>query len=119
MATAVCVSVSLSVPRRIPTLLHGPGCNLGNGRGGVPSSCAAPQIRSAILALYKLVCMYVCMYSAGLQSVNGFRCYDNIHICKLIALHIVNAYSVEREMSASACTRSVAGLLCLSLEYLL
>jgi len=28
----------LSVPRRIPTLLHGPGCNLGNGR--VPSSCA-------------------------------------------------------------------------------
>jgi len=31
-------SVCLSVPRRIPTLLHGSGCNLGNGR--VPSSCA-------------------------------------------------------------------------------
>jgi len=25
-------------PHRIPTLLHGPGCNLGNGR--VPFSCA-------------------------------------------------------------------------------
>jgi len=25
----VCVPVCLSVPRRIPTLLHGPGCNLG------------------------------------------------------------------------------------------
>ena len=26
------LSVCLSVRRRIPTLLHGPGCNLGNGR---------------------------------------------------------------------------------------
>jgi len=25
----VCVSACLSVPYRIPTLLHGPGCNLG------------------------------------------------------------------------------------------
>jgi len=25
--------VCLSVPRRSPTLLNGPGCNLGNGRG--------------------------------------------------------------------------------------
>jgi len=30
--------VCLSVPRRIPTLLHGRGWKLGNGR--VPSSCA-------------------------------------------------------------------------------
>jgi len=29
LVTRVCVSV----PRRIPTLLHGPGCTLGNGRG--------------------------------------------------------------------------------------
>ena len=28
----------VSVPRRIPALLHGPGCNVGNGRG--PPSCA-------------------------------------------------------------------------------
>jgi len=33
LVTAVCVSVCVTVPRRIPTLLHGPGCNLGNGRG--------------------------------------------------------------------------------------
>ena len=41
--------------------------------------------------------------------MHGFRCYDNIHVCKLIALYTANAYSAEREMSASACTRSMAG----------
>ena len=46
----------LSIPRRILTLLHGPGCNLGNGRG----------------------CPLVVHYRADLQSVDGFRCYDNI-----------------------------------------
>ena len=45
--------VCLSVPRRILTLLHGPGCNLGKWYG-VPSRCA------------------------DLQSVHGFHCYDNI-----------------------------------------
>jgi len=43
LATAVCVSaclsVCVSVVCRIPTLLHGPGCNLG-GMVGVTSSCA-------------------------------------------------------------------------------
>ena len=47
-------------------------------------------------------------YWANLQSVHGFRCYDNIHICKLIALHTANAYRAERDMSASACTLSMA-----------
>ena len=31
------------------------------------------------------------------------------HTCKLIALYTASAYSAEREMSASACTRSMAG----------
>jgi len=39
----------------------------------------------------------------------GFRCYGNAHVSKLIALYTGNAYSAEREMSASACTRSMAG----------
>jgi len=43
---------------------------------------------------------------ADLQSLHGFRCYDNTHVRKLIPLYTANAYSVEREMSASACTRS-------------
>ena len=30
-----CLCVCLSVPCRIPTLLHGPGCNLRNGRGAL------------------------------------------------------------------------------------
>ena len=44
--------------------------------------------------------------------MHGFRCYYNIHVCKLIALYTVNAKSAEREISASACTRSVAGFVC-------
>ena len=44
-----------------------------------------------------------------------FRCYDNIHVHKLIALYAANVYSDEREMSASACTHSMAGLLLLML----
>jgi len=50
IVTRVCVSV----PRRIPTPLHGPGCNLERG------------------------CPLVVHYWADLQSVHGFRCYDNI-----------------------------------------
>jgi len=53
---SVCLCVCLSVPRRIPTLLHGRGCNLGNGTG----------------------CPLFVHCWAGLQSVHGFRCYDNI-----------------------------------------
>ena len=34
----LCLRVCLSVSRCMPTLLHGPGCNLGNGRGA--SGCA-------------------------------------------------------------------------------
>jgi len=48
--------VCLSIPRRISTLLHGPGCNLGGMVGGA---------------------LYVVRYWADLQSVHGFCCYDN------------------------------------------
>ena len=48
--------VCLSASRRIPALLHGPGCKLGNGRE----------------------CPLVVHYCADLQSVHGFLCYDNI-----------------------------------------
>jgi len=82
LATAICVSVCLSV-RRILTLLHGSGYNLG--------------------------CPLDAHCWVDLQSMHGFRCYDYIHICKLIALYTANAYSAEREMSASACTRSMTG----------
>jgi len=42
-------------------------------------------------------CPLVVPYLADLQSVHGFRCYDN---------------RAEREMSASACTRSMPGCYC-------
>ena len=51
--------VSLSVPRRIPSLLHGPGCKLAEWQG-----CPLGPL--------------VLHYWADLQSVHGFRCYDNI-----------------------------------------
>jgi len=53
---SVCLCVCVSVRGRMPTLLHGPGCNLGNGMG----------------------CPLVVHYWAVLQSVNGLRCYGNI-----------------------------------------
>ena len=60
----------LSVPRHIPTLLHGPECNLGNGEFWF---CTIGRICN--------------------------RCTDFVAI----------QHSAEREMSASACTRSMPG----------
>jgi len=77
--------IYVSVLRRIPTLLHGPGCNLGNGRAGR--------------------CPLVVHYWADLQSVHGFRCCNNIHVCKLIALYTANAFSADsrRTRNVSEC----------------
>jgi len=58
------------------------------------------------------VCPLVVQYWADLQSVHGFPCYDNIHVCKPIALYPANACSAEREMSASGCTCSMARAIC-------
>ena len=54
---SACVSVCVSVGGRIPTLMHGPGCNLGKWYSGCP---------------------LVVHYWADLQSVRGLRCYGNI-----------------------------------------
>jgi len=54
--TSVCLSVCLSVRGHMPTLLHGPRCNLGSGIG----------------------CPLVVHYWADLQLVHGLRCYGNI-----------------------------------------
>ena len=48
--------VCVCVGGRMPTLLHGPGCNLWSGRG----------------------CPLVVHYWADLQSVHGLICYGNI-----------------------------------------
>jgi len=61
LATAVGVSVCLFVPRRIPTLLLGPAYVTWETGSGCP---------------------LVVQYWADLQSVHGFCCYDNIHVCK-------------------------------------
>jgi len=55
VVTSVCVSVCVSVRGRMPTLLHGPGCNLEEWYG-----------------------IIVVHYWADLQSVHGLRCYGNI-----------------------------------------
>ena len=56
LSVCVCLSVCVSVRGRTPTLLHGPGCNLGRGRG----------------------CPLVVHYWADLQLVHRLRCYGNI-----------------------------------------
>jgi len=56
VCVSLCLCVCLSVRSRIPTLLHGPGCNLGSGRG----------------------CPVAVHYWVDLQSVHGLRCYGNI-----------------------------------------
>jgi len=77
----VCLSVCLSVclfdaPRRIPKLLHGPGCNVGEGRG----------------------CLV--HYWADLQSVHVFRCCDNIaqtrNVSELLSLYAIIVIVVNR-----------------------
>ena len=54
-SVSVCLSLCVSVPRRILTLLHGPGCILGEWYG----------------------CHLVVHNWADLQSVHRFRCYEN------------------------------------------
>jgi len=94
--TAVCVSVCLSVPRCIPTLLHGSGCNLGE-LYGMPSSCA-PLGRFAICVQVSLVWQHIIerkmSASASTRSMPGilsalpanfvqrhFRDFVCIYIC--------------------------------------
>ena len=80
------MSVCLSLAAR-PNYCTDPDVTWGNGRS----------------------CPLVVHYWADLQLVHGFRCHDNIHVRKLIALYSANVYSAEREMSASAFTRSMTG----------
>ena len=50
-----------------------------------------------------------CALLGGFAIGARFRCCDNTHVCKLIALYTASAYSAEHELSASACIRSMAG----------
>jgi len=72
LATRVCVCVCLSLAA-CPHYCADPDVSWRNGRG----------------------CPVTAHCWADLQSVHGFRCYDN---------------SAEREMSANACIRSIHGL---------
>ena len=68
-------------------------------------SSKRPVAATNMLHSTELVTVYKCSTET---------CYDNIHICKLITLHTANVYSTEWEMSASACTQSMAGTQCWS-----
>jgi len=80
VVTCVCLSVCLSLAT-YPHCCTDPDITWGNDRG----------------------CPLVVYFWADLQSVHGFRCYDNI--------------IVEREMSASACSLVVVTMLFLLLSY--
>ena len=72
LSTTVCVSVCLSLAA-FPHYCTDPGVSCGNGR--------------------EFPLVVHCW--ANLQSMYGFRYYDNIHVCKLIALYTANLYSAE------------------------
>ena len=44
-------------------------------------------------------CALVVQHWTALQSLHRFRCYDSIHVCKLIALYTANTYSAEFEIA--------------------
>ena len=69
VVTRVCVSVYLSAAA-CPHYCMDPDVTWRSGRG----------------------CPLVVHCCADFQSVHGFRGYDNIHVCKLIALHTADAY---------------------------
>ena len=70
----MCLCAYLSVRYRMPTLLHGPRCNMGNGTGCPYPSCAL---------------------------LDGFALGARVSL--------LWQHSAEREVWASACTRSVPG----------
>ena len=78
------MSVCVSVRGHMPTLLHGPGCNLGKGRGA--PSCAS---------------------LGNLQSVHRFRCHDNIapRILAIGADDSREANAQCQRVNARACSR--------------
>ena len=51
-------------------------------------------------------CPPVVHYGADLQSMHGFRCYGNIHVCNL-SLLTSNMYTAKGETSATAGSRSM------------
>ena len=55
------------------------------------------------------LCPLVVHYWADLQSVYGFRCLTAYTKNTYCDVYTANAYSSERDMSASACTRFMAG----------
>ena len=63
-----------------------------------PHYCTDPDVTWGVVVVH---------YWADLQSVHGFRCCNNIQVCKLIASYTANAYSGERGMSVSACLYSL------------
>jgi len=77
VCVCVCVCLSVCPCGRMPTLLHGPGCNL-------------------------VTCPLVVHYWADLQSVRGLRCYCNItrNVSEYYFRYMPNFYSEQRRQTA-------------------
>jgi len=78
LVTCVCVSV----PHGISTLLHGPGCNLGEWQG-VPSSYAVLckfAIGARALLLWQLSAEHEMLASAYTRSVPGCHCRNKLYM---------------------------------------
>jgi len=74
---AIYVSVYLSVPRRMPTLLKVPGCNFGKWQGVLPS--CAPLGRFAISARASLLWQHTHL-TRNVSKYNCTRCMADYHL---------------------------------------
>ena len=117
-----CASVCLSVRGRMPTLLHGPGCNLGEW-SGMPPSCAllggfAIDARDALLwQHYGNAWQSPAVIRPSARRTHYARTSDKIDApaaCATLSatrpfhfVHNARALQREREMLASTCLYSL------------
>jgi len=86
----LCVCLSVYVRGRMPTLLNGPGCNLGAIIGGAPQLCTIGRICNRCTGCVAMTTLHECKMSASACS----RCYCHSLTywpvpSKLVALHWV------------------------------
>jgi len=105
LVTAVCVPVCLSVPRRIPTLLHGPGCNLGEWQG-LPSSCAllgGVAIGARVSLLWQHSAEREMSASACIRYMPGSKC--DVFLCSVMDMSLASHHLTECNSRYASCLR--------------
>jgi len=115
-----CVLSCVSVPHRIPTLLHRPGCNLGNGRGA-PHLCTigrkicnqctgfVAKTTYANAKCQQLLVLHVCLVSIKDPSSLASIVSDTLPLSSIatsnmqfVAMFSVSSLVLTRDLSSMA-----------------